>query len=139
MKIKDVPGSPGKRFKTHEVREDAADKHPPIFSFHFLRKSFCLTKCEKGEKADLAKTLHKLSQFTWADLRNAHPHGLGFEPIKRTDIKDAIPSHITEDVTIIAFRFSGKKAMVGYRDAVERKLFHIVWLDRSFKLYDHGA
>ena len=46
--------------------------------------------------------------------------------------EERIPSVITPDVKILAFRFC---AMVGFRDGV---IFHVVWLDRGFTLYDHG-
>jgi hypothetical protein len=42
---------------------------------------------------------------------------------------------VTEEVNLIAFRFDGKKPMVGYRDGVT---FYVLFLDRSFTLYDHG-
>jgi hypothetical protein len=38
-------------------------------------------------------------------------------------------------VDLIAFRFSGLKAMIGYRDEA---IFPIVWLDQSFEVYDRG-
>ncbi|EML0361258.1 hypothetical protein RI835_000583 [Providencia rettgeri] len=61
-------------------------------------------------------------------------HGLGFEKIKSSSIKASIPKHITDDVDLIAFRFFGMSPMVGYRN---ESTFFIVWLDRSFTLYDH--
>ena len=138
--IKKQSGSDGPRLKIPETKEVAQDAQPPIFSLHHLRKDYCLSKCIKDEKAAFADTLHKLSQMKWSDLNQAPKHGIGFEKIKRSAFNNeqCIPSHITEDVKIIAFRFSGLKAMVGYRDPVDRKLFHIVWLDRDFTLYPHG-
>ena len=76
-----------------------------------------------------------MSQLTWNEIRSAHRHGLGGEKIDRTAIKRPIPSHVTEDVTFLAYRFSGMKPMVGYR---LKEMFHIIWLDRDFTLYDHG-
>jgi hypothetical protein len=76
-----------------------------------------------------------MSQLTWNELRQAQRHGIGSEKIDRKSITRPIPSHITEDVTFLAFRFSGKKSMVGYR---MKEMFHIIWFDRDFKLYDHG-
>jgi len=80
-------------------------------------------------------TLYKLSQLTWSQIQSSPRHGLGYEKIPRAAIKAPVPSLITEDTNFIAFRFSGKKAMVGYRD---RAVFYVVWLDRNFTLYDHG-
>ncbi len=60
---------------------------------------------------------------------------MGFETITRGAISRPVPAHITEDVTFIAFRFSGMKPMVGYR---VDGMFHIIWFDCTFNLYDHG-
>lgn len=106
----------------------------PLFSFQYLDKTHGLDSCNKDEKAALVSTLYKLSQLSWKDLRNAPRHGVGYEKIDRNSFRVAIPKHITEDVNIIAFRFSGKKPMIGYRD---KAIFHIIWLDRSFEVYDH--
>jgi len=72
--------------------------------------------------------------MSWAQINQAPRHGLGYEKISHTSIKAAIPPHITEDVNFLAFRFSGKAPMVGYR---KQEVFYIVWLDRNFTLYDH--
>jgi hypothetical protein len=60
---------------------------------------------------------------------------LGYERISRNAIRGAIPSHIAKEVAFIAFRFYRKAPMVGYRDG---DIFHIIWIDREFKLYAHG-
>ena len=83
----------------------------------------------------MVSTLYKLSQLSWRELRLAPRHGVGYEIIDHSSFRVPIPKHITEDVDMIAFRFSGLKAMVGYRDEA---IFHLVWLDRSFKVYAHG-
>jgi len=135
--IKKQSGANGPRMKTHESKGGSVDTDPPIFSLKIC-KDFCLSCCEKDEKAAFADTLHKLSQSTWRELRQAGRHGQGYEIIDRKSIKGKIPDHITDDVHIIAFRFFGKKPMAGYRDANDRRIFHVVWLDRDFTLYDHG-
>jgi hypothetical protein len=73
--------------------------------------------------------------MTWSEIIQAPRHGMGFETITRTAIRRPIPTHITEDVTFIAFRFNGLKPMIGYR--IEG-MFHIIWFDCRFDLYDHG-
>ncbi|MEL6880569.1 MAG: hypothetical protein AAFY33_10055 [Cyanobacteria bacterium J06643_4] len=80
--------------------------------------------------------LRQLSELNWRELRAADKHGLGYEKISKKAIRPRIPLHITDDVNLIAFRFSGKKPMVGYRNG---KTFYVVWLDRNFSLYDHGS
>ncbi|MDD9339210.1 MAG: hypothetical protein PV362_06025 [Providencia heimbachae] len=110
------------------------ENNPPIFSFRYLQKGFCLNCCEKEEKAALSDKLFMLSKMTWLEIKNLPRHGLGFEKIDRSCIKSGIPIHITEDVNLIAFRFCAKKPMVGYR---KDSVFFLIWLDRSFTLYNH--
>lgn len=116
--------------------EISAEQLPPIFSLK-INKDYSLTMCDRSEKAAFADRLHELSQSTWRDLRQAGRHGQGYEIIDRSEIKGSIPEHVTEDVRIIAFRFCGLKPMAGYRDIKDRRIFHIVWLDRDFTLYKH--
>jgi len=73
--------------------------------------------------------------MTWGEIIQAPRHGMGFETIARNAIRRPIPNHVTDDVTFIAFRFSGKKPMVGYRTD---GMFHIIWFDCSYDLYDHS-
>jgi hypothetical protein len=72
--------------------------------------------------------------MTWNEIIQADRHGFGREKIA----KDALPNppnNVSEDVSFIALRFSGKKPMVGYQ---QEETFHIVWFDRDYTLYDHG-
>lgn len=117
--------------------EESPQKQHPAFCFQHLRKSYCLSKCEQEEKIAFIERLHTLSQMTWADIHHAPRKGLGTEIISQDSIKgDGIPSHLTPDVNLIAFRFQGNKPMVGYRIG---RIFHVLWLDRDFSLYDHGS
>lgn len=112
-----------------------SDQKKPKFSFCYIEKSHCITKCQNDEKAGLADKLYRLSQLSWAELKQQGRHKLGFEKISRDSIKAGIPKHITEDVDhFLAFRFDDLKAMVGYRLG---STFFVVWLDRDFKLYKH--
>jgi hypothetical protein len=116
--------------------KEVSDLHKkPIFSLVHLQKDYCLSKCDKKEKAAFADTLHKLSQMTWQDILFSPKHGSGSEKISRNSIQTTIPDHLTEDVKFLAIRFCAKAPMVGYR---EQNIFQIIWIDRSFSLYDHG-
>ena len=125
----------GKFFNAHGAEDASPDTLPPIFCLQYLQPEYCLSKCEKEEKSAFADRLYRLSQMTWTQIKCAHRHKLGFENIERTAIRAGIPKHITPDVTLIAFRFYDKAPMVGYRN---KRIFHIVWLDRTYSLYDHG-
>lgn len=108
----------------------------PVFSFQYLVDGkYSLSACEQREKAALADTLAKLSKLTWAEIVQSPRHGNGHEIIPTNQIQASIPSHITEDVRILAFRFYRNAPMVGYR---ADRIFYIIWLDRDFSLYDHG-
>lgn len=111
------------------------DELHPVFSFENMVPGYDVEDCEKPDRAALAVTLLKLSKMTWAQIKQCPRHGLGFETIERNCIKPGIPPFITPEVRLLAFRFSGKKAMVGYRIG---RTFFIVWLDRNFSLYPHG-
>lgn len=106
----------------------------PTFSFHSISKDYCISKCTKPEKASLADTLRKMSESTWAELHNKERHCGGYEKINRNAIKAPIPRSISDDVKFLAFRFYENAPMVGYR---ELEMFHVLWLDRRFKLYNH--
>lgn len=106
----------------------------PKFCLEHLQKDHCLSKCTLEEKAAFADRIHEMSQQTWQELSQAHRHKQGFEAIDRSSIKGRFPSALTADVTIYAFRFHGMAPMVGFRT---NEVFHVVWFDRAFNLYDH--
>ncbi|MBI5892747.1 MAG: hypothetical protein HZB79_03685 [Deltaproteobacteria bacterium] len=112
--------------------------NPPVFSLWHIKDSHCVKKCVQEEKAAFADKLRELSQLTWMQIMGTQRHGNGYEKIERSAINETIPPHITEDVHIIAFRFYKKAPMIGYRDPLNRSIFHIVWLDREYNVYNHG-
>lgn len=134
-KFKTPQKSAGAKIKTPEKAEIPPQQRRPKFSLEYLVKDFCLTRCETVEKASFADAIYQLAQLSWAQINNAPRHGVGFEKISRSAIDSGIPSVITEDTNIIAFRFYGKAPMVGFR---RDDTFYVVWLDREFSLYDHG-
>lgn len=111
------------------------NREKPLFSLQFIDSQYCITHCDKDEKASFADMLRAMSQMTWNELRNAPKHGLGCEKINHSSIRRSLPAGITEDVIFLAFRFHAKKPMVGFR---LKNVFHIVWLDRNFTLYNHN-
>lgn len=126
----------GSRFSARTTDQESTEQQPPYFSLRYVSDNkYCISGCELHDKAAFANTLRKLSQLTWVEIKQQPRHALGFEKISRSSINAGIPPHIKEDVQFIAFRFSGKKPMVGYRDGA---VFHIVWFDYDFSLYDHS-
>ncbi len=138
-KLKQPPLTTGKYIPASALEHAAvsSDNRPPSFSFQFLHPGYCITKCTDKERLSFVDRMFRLRQSTWAELRQAPRHGLGYEVISRTSLRGGVPAGITEDVNFIAFRFHGKKAMVGFRS--REGAFNIVWFDRDFTLYDHGV
>lgn len=130
----------GQKIKINDRGDGSSDqippeKLPPIFSLRDLEKDYCVLKCQQQDKAAFADTLRKISSLTWAQLKSCSRHSFGYEKISRSSIRVAVPERLSDDVNFIAFRFSGMKAMIGYR---EREIFHILWLDRDYSVYHHG-
>lgn len=110
----------------------SSNDEPPAFSFKYVQPSHCLDCCDPEEKKALAEALHKRRDKTWQELLCSDRHGLGCEAItQRWRVR--VPAEHAEK-KMLAFRFSGKKAMVGFR---EREIFYILWLDTRFNVYEH--
>ncbi len=107
----------------------------PVFCLHNLSGDYCLSRCDAEKKAAFADTLHKLSKISWSEIQRSGRHASGSEKIKQDDIKTKLPNIVTPDVSMLAFRFCGTAPMVGFRDG---RVFHILFLDRDFSLYDHN-
>lgn len=112
------------------------DKLPILFSFEKLvGDKYCYNNLIDEDKKQLLESIVKRRAMPWTEIKKTHKHGLGMEKINRGSIKGAIPKFITEDMDhFLAFRFSGKKPMVGYR---EKNIFYILWLDNDYTLYPH--
>jgi len=124
----------GKRFSA-KAEEINYDNEPLIFSLERVQKKYCFSKLEKADKAFFAESLFKRKNFSISQLFREDKHGIGCEKVKKTSIKTAIPNFITdEEDYFLVFRFSGMKAMVGYR---KKNIFYILWFDRDFTLYKH--
>ena len=138
MTIQTPALSKSKHLKLRRRASDNVDynRERPTFCLRYVDRNYCITGCGTDDKAAFADKIRRLSQMTWNEIISAHRHGMGFETIPRNAIRSRIPSQITEDATLIAFRFSGLKPMVGYR---AQSMFHIIWFDCSYNLYDHGS
>lgn len=109
----------------------------PVFSLERLQDGdYCFSKLQKDDRALFADAIFRRRTSTWQDIRNMDRHGLGCEKISKSSIKTAIPAFIKDDVThFLAFRFSGKKPMVGYKI---KDIFYVLWFDHNFTVYPHG-
>ena len=134
-RLKRPKANQGKQVRVATLADPAPQSQYPVFSLRHLQPGFSLRECDTNQKAALAEKMHQLSQMTWIEIINAPRHGSGSEKIARLAIQAPVPAFISDDVNFLAIRFYGNAPMVGYRDGAT---FHILWLDRAFRLYDHG-
>ncbi|MGG7598458.1 hypothetical protein ACQ4OD_15640 [Pseudomonas sp. WC1] len=113
---------------------DESDLRPPVFSLEYLPSGWCIQDCQQAERARMLERLRQISQRTWREIRQLDRHGYGTETISRGSIRAVLPLFLTEDVRLLAFRAFDLVAMVGYRSG---RIFHVIWIDREFKLYKH--
>jgi len=127
----------GGRVSLSSSAENPVDRNrePPSFCLRYIDPDYALARCTDEDKLAFVERIQKLSQMTWLDIIQADRHGFGREKIAQSAIRRPIPKHLTEDVTLIALRFSGLKPMVGYQ---QDRTFHIIWFDCAFDLYNHG-
>lgn len=121
----------------HQEPEDY-NNMVPLFSLERLQSGFyCFSELERDDKAAFADSIFKRKNFTWNEIQQMDRHALGYEKIAVTSIHPTVPKFITEDQTnLMAFRFNGKKSMIGYR---LKNIFYVLWFDHNFTIYDHGS
>ncbi len=107
----------------------------PVFCLRYLHRDYNVELCSHDDRASLITKMAHLSRLTWEEIRLAPRHGMGSEKISRGFIRPSIPNEITEDIDFfLALRYQGKKAMIGFRTQF---IFHIVFIDRDFTVYNH--
>ncbi len=112
------------------------DDMPPIFSLEkVIGDDYCFTKLDDTNKKQFAESIYKRRDIKWSEIKKINKHKLGTEQIPKHQIKGKMPNNIKDDTNyFLAFRYNGKKSMVGYRD---KNIFYIIWFDHNFTLYDH--
>lgn len=108
----------------------------PLFSFRYLQ-DVSLKDCNDHKfLLDFVFRLKKLSELGWKQIATSHRHGFGMEKIDRDSIKPSIPSIVTPEVPLFAFRAAGNNLpFVGFRDD---KIFHVLFVETSFgDIYHH--
>lgn len=131
-----TPDKGSDKFKNTGVAAVNYDEATPVFCFKHLDSGHGLDMCESQELCSLVKQLRSLSQLTWRQIKAAPRHGLGTENIPISKLTRPKPKFLSDQIdSLMAFRFDGKKPMLGHRD---RDVFHICFLDPKFNLYDHG-
>ena len=121
-----------------QIKDSLPDhgKLKPIFSFFHMRygKIYCLSKCERDDKSDLATTLLKLSQITWNEIASSYRKFYGYEhiPIEKFHATE-FPEIVTPDVKkLLVFSYSHGGRMAGIQ---QDNIFHIFLVGNN--LYKH--
>jgi hypothetical protein len=130
-KIKKRDEKSAGRVAAREMPGVSFQDEPPKFSLRYVQSDYCITQCEAVEQLDFIKAMIKRKDVPWKELEKAPHGGLGCEVIRKLNV---ILPKCAEGKSIIAFRYSGEKPMVGFR---ERDVFYILWFDRSFSVYKH--
>ena len=108
----------------------------PLFSFRYLQET-SFVKCKLSSFfVDFIIRLKKLSQLGWKIIDHSSRHGFGLEKIPQNILVHKLPSAITPEVPIYAFRAKGNNLpFVGFR---EGKVFHIIFIESRFgDIYQH--
>ena len=109
----------------------------PIFCLQHLHGEFSVkhSSMTKDAKAAFAEQLESLASLTWATIKRAPRHGLGFEKIPVDQLKMSLPAIFEDEEDVMVFRYHGKLPMAGVR---REATLHLVALERQFgELYDH--
>ncbi|WP_319797663.1 hypothetical protein [Nitrobacter sp.] len=80
-----------------------------------------------------------LSSLDWKAIESSPRETNGFEMIPVRDISGSLPDELKSHQEVMVFRFGGGKRggrIAGIRDGFK---FSILFIDRNFKLYDHGG
>jgi len=123
-----------KYIKEPKSEVQSPDALHPVFSFRFLRTDYGVASCNVEQLSGFVKQLNLVSQLTWGIWKMSPRTGIGPEKIARESLNVAVPTQISDDIEyFLCFRFHNGRCL-GYRDGVT---FYIVWIDGSFKLYNH--
>lgn len=126
----------GKNIKAPEIVEMQNFEHP-VFCFRYLHKDYCLQQCDADDKRFLMERLVALSSLTWQEISQAQRHGFGYEKMPISKLAGKPHRFITEDVEhLLVFRYHANKPFLGHRN---RFIFHLIFIERDFTLYDHGT
>jgi len=124
--------------RTEETPPTNLDAQPPAFSFEKMAdgSGHSFNCCQEEDRLALSKRMFMLSRMPWQQINLAPSKGMGAEKISRGEINPGIPTAVTEDVSYFySLHYYGKKRFIGYKVG---QIFHILWVDHNFGVYDHG-
>lgn len=114
-----------------------------VFCFKHIHRGYDIEKlCERRVQNKTVKSfikkIQKLSQVEISEIMASDKFTIGYELLPISILRVKIPSSVTDDIqNVHVFRFNGKKGrIIGYYDG---NIFHILFIDHSLSLYDHGS
>lgn len=95
--------------------------------------------CDIQQFKGLSDRLRIISTLTWQQLKNEPHDKYGYEALSKEIFNASFPEFAANDDVIIVFRFGGGRH--GGRIAGVRRdnVFHVLFIDRDFTLYNHGS
>ena len=125
------------RFEAEQIKGDFNQCKPKL-SFEFLSGDWCISQCQRDEKAEIIDSLHRISKYTWQDCIQLGKSGCGYEQLDRSQIKCTIPRDDffknLDKVTV--FHRKKKIPIIGFRI---QDVFYIFCIDRKYNAYKHGG
>lgn len=111
-----------------------AEGHPHL-SLRHLQRGFGVEEMDERQRSQFLLKWAKRSMFTWDELGRHSKHGLGFEKIRKHQIKPRVPEEMSEQVYLV-FRHDGNLPFVGFKAA---DTFYVLWIEARYgDLYDRG-
>jgi len=115
------------------MNRDSNELHP-AFCFEYNSVSgYRVEDLEKEDKIHLIDKIYRLCKMNWKDIRTSHRHTVGTEkiPLKSIPRPKDLPPELTH---LEAFRFNGKKPMLGFR---KHEIYYVVIIDKDYTAYKH--
>lgn len=135
-RLKKPKNQKGSKVKLSQSSKEEFEKFDyPVFCLKNLQKGFDLDEKEDSDIA-FVKRIRKLSTLSWHKIHGTQRHGFGTEKISQDSIKPQLPSIISDDTKLHAFRYNGNLPFVGFKN--KNGVFHVLWIEHDYDdLYDH--
>jgi hypothetical protein len=128
------PDKGSTKYKEPPEKDNNLEK--PIFSFEHMpyKRRYCLTKCDKDDRADIIEHIVEVSQLMWQDIESAGRKGHGYEKISLGQFHATkFPGIVTKDVQKLdVFTYSHGGRMAGLKVG---RVFNVIFVGDD--LYDH--
>jgi hypothetical protein len=97
------PASPSGKL-TEPVKPPDYNKETPKFCLRYLANGFDVHVLTTQQQAEFAKTLQKLTGFTWTELTMGRCHKHGYELLPVGQIKPSVPQRFQDQAKTMVFR-----------------------------------